>query len=80
MSVKKINKIIPIIFSIILVASCSTTKKNLSDKNIGAKKVESSTSSNGLDFSVNSDSDSKKAGNLRTVYFDYNTSVIAPEV
>lgn len=61
------------------MCSCSTTKKNLSNKSVRADKVENSAVGNGLDFSLNSDSDSKKAGNLKTVYFDYGTSVMTIE-
>lgn len=79
MSVKKINKIIVIIISFILVFSCSTAKKQSSVKNEGADKIENSTGGNSLDFSINSDSDSKKAGNLKTVYFDYSSALINSE-
>jgi peptidoglycan-associated lipoprotein len=75
MSTKEISNTFVIILLSISLFSCSTAKKNSADKRTGANYTEDPA----LGFTLNSDSDSKKAGSLKTVYFDYGTSVINSE-
>lgn len=66
-------RILPLIMltGLFLASGCATKPKSSSSEDIS----QSSDGSNqGLDFGVNGDSDSGKAGGLKTVYFDFNSS------
>lgn len=70
-------KIVFFISLLIVLSGCSTTKKN--DQNIIDTKKEflkGNLTNQGLDVVLNSDSDSKKAGELETAYFDYSSASV----
>jgi peptidoglycan-associated lipoprotein len=67
-----------LIFSLIFgLASCSTTKKkdNMNETN-EATTMDQDMGSESMDIELNGDSDSGKAGALKTVYFDFNSSTL----
>ena len=69
----KSNTILSILSLLLIVFGCSTTKKiNNSEK----PSEEKYSKDNELSFSLNSDSDSKKAGKLQSIYFAYSSSGI----
>lgn len=57
--------------SLLLSGGCSSKKK----RNSEGSAMQSASSD--LDFDINADSDSGKAGDLRTVYFDFNSSQLS---
>ncbi len=65
------------LFFIVLIAgsltACSTAKKKTTEGGDNSAVVDNGSNS-GIGFEINGDSDSKKAGGLVTVYFDYNSS------
>lgn len=62
-----------ILVALIAFTSCSTTKKSSSSGS--SEEVMADGSDSGL--SVNADSDSGKAGDLRTVYFAFDSSALS---
>lgn len=60
------------------MTACSTAKKKTGSEGMGADgtQVENTQDSSAPGFELNGDSDSKKAGGLVTVYFDYNSAVL----
>ncbi|MGZ3789215.1 MAG: OmpA family protein [Bacteriovorax sp.] len=76
MSLKK-NSISIILSLLMVVYGCSSTmKKNLAGKSSANESIDKSNSNAELNFSLNSDSDSKKAGKLQTVHFAFSSSGI----
>ncbi len=63
-----------LLFSSLAFVGCGSSKKKKTDYNQQA--AESAQSNTGSSFEVNGDSDSGSAGSLRTVYFDYNSSLL----
>ena len=61
------------------MTACSTQKKKTGSEGVGTDSVSSDATSNpstNSAFDINGDSDSKKAGGLVTVYFDYNSATL----
>ncbi len=76
-----LKKTLKTVLMVVLVAgtltACSTTKKNTGSQGTdGSSQAqnESNTRSSSDSIELNGDSDSKKAGGLVTVYFDYNSA------
>jgi len=71
-------KLSSLALSLVLVLSltaCSTTKKPAVDGNTTPDKGQvDNGKNNGLSLELNGDSDSNKAGALKTVYFDFNSA------
>ena len=66
----------------LFVSSCSTTPKKKVDSNVPdstpAAQVDNGKNA-GLGLEANGDSDSNKAGALKTVYFDFNSAGLSSE-
>ncbi len=60
----------------LVLTSCGTSKKKAANQATDQNIVSDAS---GLVLEVNGDSDSSKAGPLKTVYFDYNSSVLTGE-
>jgi peptidoglycan-associated lipoprotein len=63
---------------LIISVGCSTTKKKQNENNSPTDNMKNMADMN-LNLVINGDSDSKNAGSLKTVYFDYRSSQISNE-
>ena len=65
----------------LLISSCATPpKKKVEEVSPEATSVQTDSGKNaGLGLEINGDSDSNKAGALKTVYFDFNSAVLSSE-
>lgn len=74
----KISKFLSFAFICVffLAGGCATKPKTSSSAD---SMGDGASSSEGLNFELNGDSDSGKAGSLRTVYFDFNSSQLSSE-
>ena len=67
----------------LFIASCATPpKKKIDDvtpDNTGVQQTVDNGKNSGIGFELNGDSDSNKAGSLKTVYFDFNSAALSSE-
>jgi peptidoglycan-associated lipoprotein len=79
MKLKSVLSIAIIAASLALTSCASKPKKPELDTVNADSKVKDDGKNAGLSFEVNGDSDSNKAGSLRTVYFDFNSAALSAE-
>lgn len=66
--------LLSILASVLTLSSCATTKKKAAGaESVEAGKIEEGKNA-GMSLELNGDSDSNKAGALKTVYFDFNSA------
>lgn len=78
-SLKSATLIVLIAATLGSMTACSTQKKKTGSEGVGTDSVSNDATSNpstNSTFDINGDSDSKKAGGLVTVYFDYNSATL----
>lgn len=63
-----------VLLTALFLAGGCATKPKLSESADSALAATEEAQNSGLDFELNGDSDSNKAGGLKTVYFDFNSS------
>jgi peptidoglycan-associated lipoprotein len=63
----------------LLASSCSTTKKKVDEVSPDTTGVTDAGKNAGIGLELNGDSDSNKAGALKTVYFDFNSATLSSE-
>jgi peptidoglycan-associated lipoprotein len=75
----KLKSLLFVGFLALTLASCSSTpKKTTTGENIKSDKGQVDNGNNsGINLELNGDSDSNKAGSLRTVYFDFNSAALS---
>jgi peptidoglycan-associated lipoprotein len=73
--------LISLLALVLTLSSCATAKKKTGDTSSPDSTSESSKTDNGknagMSLELNGDSDSNKAGGLKTVYFDFNSAGIS---
>lgn len=77
LSLKSITLTLLIVATLGSMTACSSQKKKTGSEGVGTDSVSADSTSNpgtGSSVELNGDSDSKKAGGLVTVYFDYNSA------
>lgn len=78
-SLKSITLVLLVAATLGSMTACSSQKKKTGSEGTGTDGISSDANVNngsGSSFELNGDSDSKKAGGLVTVYFDYNSAVL----
>ena len=76
MKIKPLALMLSITAALILTSCGSASKKNVNDSD---ESSAVSTSSSSSDLEINGDSDSSKAGSLRTVFFGFNSSTLTSD-
>ena len=78
MKLKSILSLTIIVASLALTSCASKPKKSAADSvNADSKAKVDDGKNAGLAFEINGDSDSNKAGSLKTVYFDFNSAALS---
>jgi len=72
----KLITIITVLATVLTISSCSSMKKKTSEATDSAPDALDA-NNNGMSLELNGDSDSNKAGALKTVYFDFNSASIS---
>lgn len=78
-SLKSLTLILLVAATLGSMTACSSQKKKTGSEGTGTDGVSTDSSTNpggSSAFELNGDSDSRKAGGLVTVYFDYNSAVL----
>ncbi len=73
--------LLSILATALTLSSCATTKKKTTDgvtESTEAGKIENGKNA-GMSLELNGDSDSNKAGALKTVYFDFNSAGLSAD-
>jgi peptidoglycan-associated lipoprotein len=74
--------LLTLLATVLTLSSCANMKKKspdgVSDSGIESGKVDDGTSK-GMSLELNGDSDSNRAGALKTVYFDFNSAGLSAE-
>jgi peptidoglycan-associated lipoprotein len=78
MSIDRIEKML-IMLLLVFASSCSSLKKKSPEIEKNDNSKASDISNNGMSFKLNDDSDSNKAGALKTVYFDFNSAGLSQD-
>jgi peptidoglycan-associated lipoprotein len=78
MSIDRTLKML-IMLLLIFASSCSSLKKKNTEIGKTDNSKVSDISNNGMSFKLNDDSDSNKAGALKTVYFDFNSASLSKD-
>jgi len=75
--------LISLLALVLTLSSCATAKKKTADSSSPDTASESAKTDNGkntgMSFELNGDSDSNKAGGLKTVYFDFNSAGLSSD-
>jgi peptidoglycan-associated lipoprotein len=75
--------LISLLALVLTLSSCATPKKKTAEGSTPDSTSEAAKTDNGknagMSFELNGDSDSNKAGGLKTVYFDFNSAGLSSE-